>query len=129
MRKQSWLPPKPKPQPKPKVDDLVRETIDLQVVSVVAKLKKRYCKSPHNPTFNWPDDLFTRWHRDALYFVVVMRKPHKRPPSFEARVARMEHIGDGKFNLAIPMRRGWNTIMKDAMPEECLNEVSEYISF
>ena len=37
----------------------------------------------------------------------------------------MEHAGDGKFNLAVPMRRGWNTIKRDSLPEECLKEIIE----
>jgi hypothetical protein len=42
--------------------------------------------------------------------------------------ARMEHAGEGKFNLAVPMRRGWNTVMKNKSPEECLKEINESIS-
>jgi hypothetical protein len=41
----------------------------------------------------------------------------------------MEYAGDGRFNLALPMRRGWNTIKKDAEPAQCLKEISESVSF
>jgi hypothetical protein len=34
----------------------------------------------------------------------------------------MEHAGEGKFNLAVPMRRGWNTIKRAALPKECLKD-------
>jgi|GEM_PF-2064649 len=129
MRGRTWLPAKQKPPSKPKVPGDVREAVDALVAPVVANLKKRYCKTPKSPQFNWLDDLFTRWHRDALYFVVLMRTPHGRPLTFETHAARMEHAGDGKFNLAVPMRRGWNTIKKDATPEECLKEISEYVCF
>jgi len=120
---------KPKPPPKPKVADNVRETIDAQAAVVLAALKKQFCKKPKNPQFNWCDDLFTRWHRDALYFVVVMRTPNGRPPTFETHAARIEHVGDGKFNLAVPMRRGWNTVKREATPEECLKGISEFVCF
>jgi hypothetical protein len=69
--------------------------------------------------------LFTRWHREALYFVVVMRTPHGMPPTFETHIARMEHAGRGKFNLAYPMRRGWSTVRKNASPEECLDQIGK----
>jgi hypothetical protein len=111
------------------VADAVREAIDAQVAPVVAKLKKSYCKTPKDPQFNWPGDFFTRWHRDALYFVILMRTPHGRPPSFETHAARMQHVGDGKFDLAVPMRRGWNAFKKNASPEECLKEVREFVCF
>ena len=96
---------------------------------MVAELKQRCCKKPKNLQFNWSDDLFTRWHRNALYLVLVMRTPHGRPPTFETHAARMEHAGGCMFNLAVPMRRGWNTVLRNASIEECLGEISELIYF
>jgi hypothetical protein len=129
MHKRTWLPAKPKRQPKPKLTDDVRQAVNARLPPIIAQLKQRYCKKPKNPRFNWPNDLFARWHRDALYVVVVMQTPHGRPPTFETHAARMEYAGDGKFNLAVPMRRGWNTIKSDATSEECLKEVSASLSF
>ena len=82
---------------------------------------------PKNPQFNWCEDIFVRWHRGTLYFVAVMRTPQGRPPTFEMHAARMEYFRDGKFNLAVPMRRGWNTFKRDILLEECLKEVSESV--
>lgn len=114
---------KPKPLPKPPVAEEVRRAVDAQAAVVVARIKKRFRKPAGNTLINWADDLFTRWHREALYFVVVMKTPHGHPPTFETHIARMEHAGNGKFNLAFPMRRGWNTFTKHASPEECLKEI------
>jgi hypothetical protein len=129
MRNRTWVSVNPKPSPKPHVPDDVRESVNVQAALVVAKLKKRCCKKPKNPQFNWCDDIFTRWRRDALYFVVVMRTPHGRPPTFETHAARMEHADHGKFNLAVPMRRGWNTVKQGASPEECLGGIAELVYF
>jgi len=107
----------------------VRKAVDAQAALVVATLKKRCCRKPKHPKFNWCDDIFTRWHSDAMYFVVVMRTPHGPPPTFETHAARMEHAGDGKFSLAVPMRRGWNTVKRAASPAECLNEIAELVYF
>jgi len=127
MRKRTWLPAKPKRPLKPQVPDDLKESILEDVAPIVADLKKRFCKRPKNPKFNWPDDLFVRWHRDSLYFVVIMRTPHDRPPTFESHVARMEHARNGKFNLAVPMRRGWNTFKRDLSVEECLKEIPQMV--
>jgi hypothetical protein len=105
----------------------VRNWVDAQAALVVAKLKKRCCKKPKNPQFNWCEEIFARWHRHALYFVVVMRTPHGRPPTFETHAARLEHAGEGKFNVAVPMRRGWNTVKRGASPEECLKVIDELV--
>ena len=129
MRGRTWRPMKPKPLPRPKVADEVWEAVDAQAAIVVAELKKRLCKKPKSPKFNWCDDLFTRWHRQTLYFVKVMRTPHGRPPTFEAHAARMEHAGNGKFNLAVPMRRGWNTMVRKATPEGCFKEIRAIVRF
>jgi hypothetical protein len=125
--KRTWQRANSKPSSKPKIADDVRMAVDAQVALVVADLVKRYCKTPTNPQFNWCIDIFTRWHREALYFVAVMRTPHDRPPTFETHAARMQHAGDGKFDLAVPMRRGWNTVKQAASAEECLKEVSDLI--
>lgn len=127
MRNRVWQRTPPKPPPKPKVSEDLKTSILDDLAPIVANLKKRFCKRSKNPQFNWPDDLFVRWHRDALYFVVVMRTPHDRPPTFESHVARMEHAGDGKFNLAVPMRRGWNTFKKGLTVEECLEVVPQMV--
>ena len=129
MRNQTWQPKPPKPPAKPDVADDVREAVDAQAALVIAALKKRGSKRPKNPRFNSYEDLFTRWHRDALYFVFLMRTPHGRPETFESHAARMEHAGKGKFNLAVPMRRGWNTVMRNSSPEECLKRIAEFVHF
>jgi hypothetical protein len=127
MRQRTWSLRPPKPPPRPKVPDDVKAAILEEAAPVVADLKKRFCKKPKNPQFNWPDDLFVRWHRDALYFVAVMRTPHDQTFTFELHVARMEHAGKLKFNLAVPRRRGWNTIKKDLTPEACLKEILKIV--
>ena len=127
--KKTWLPANLKPLPKPKVAKELRLMIDCQVAPIVAILKKRHCKRSKFTMLNWPDDLFTRWHRNALYIVVVMRTPHGRPETFETHAAKLECAGDDKFNLAVPMRRGWNTFLYGVTLEKCLEEIEETICF
>ncbi len=129
MRERTWQlkKPKPKPKPKPQVTDEVRQAVDIQAAKIVKHLKKRFRKPGKQPLFNWSEDLITRWHRDALYFIVIMRTPHGLPPTFESRAARMEHAGNGKFNLAVPIRQGWATVKETASADECLKVVGEYV--
>jgi hypothetical protein len=129
MPRRMWRPVSPRPEARPHVADDVREAVDAQAAVLVATLKRRFCKKPKNPQFNWCEDIFVRWHRESLYVVAVMRTPQGRPPTFEMHAARMEHTGEGKFNQAVPMRRGWNTVMKKKSPEECLKEIGELVVF
>lgn len=127
MRKWTWLPKKEKPPPRPKVSSDIKSSIDEQAAVVVSKLKKRCCNGQRHEKLNWCVDIFVRWYRDALYFVAVMETPHGPPPTFEVHVARMEHVGQGKFNVAVPMRRGWNTVEQKLSPEECLEKIGELV--
>lgn len=129
MPERTWLRVKPKPPSRPKVPDDLWKALDIQAAVVVANLKKRFCNKPRNMHFNRCDDFYTRWHRDALYLVVVMRTLHGRPPTFETHAARMDHAGKGKFNLAFPMRRGWNTVKRGALPEDCLQAITGLVHF
>jgi hypothetical protein len=129
MRNRTWQQAKPKPPPKPRIDDDMREAVEAQAAPVIATLKRQRCKRPKNPQLNWPEDLFARWHRDTLYFVVVMRTPHGGPETFETHAARMEHAGNGQFHFAVPMRRGWNTVKRNASPAECLEEFAASFYF
>ena len=128
MTKRTWQrkPPK-KATTTPKVSDEIKATILADASSVVASLKKRFCKKPAKSIFNWPEDIFVRWHRDCLYFVVIMRTPHGIPPTFESHIARLEHAGNGKFNVAVPMRRGWMTTHCDLSAENCFETVPEIV--
>ena len=94
----------------------------------MVELKKRFPKRKDR-LFNWPIDIFVRWHQNSLYFVLVLKTPHGRPPTFESKIARMTPTSSGKFELAFLMRRGWNTFLKQASFEACLKAVSEGVSF
>ncbi len=120
MRGRTWQPPRPKPQLPPRVKADVRADVDTQIAPIITRLKRRICRKPKQSTFNWPDDLLTRWHRDALYVVVVMRTPHGLPPTFETRLARLKRLRNGRFDLAVPVRKGWSTIVANDTLNNCL---------
>ena len=127
MARKKWCPIPPRPAFRPKLTPEDRAAVDALAAPVVARLNRR-CKPPKGtPLFNYAESVLIRWHREALFLVLIMRTPHGRPATFESRAARMEHTGAEKFNLAIPMRRGWNTVLRDATPEECLAEISRSV--
>lgn len=61
--------------------------------------------------------------------MVVLKTPHGQPPEFEYEAARITPTSTGKFELAFPMRRGWNTFLKQASLEKCLKEIRERVFF
>ena len=128
-RTRVWQLARPKPPRKPPVPDELRGKVEARAVEVAADLKARLRKPPAKRQWNWAEDVFVRWHREALYFVVVMRTPHGFPETFETHAARMEHAGAGKFDMAIPMRRGWNTLVRKTTPDECFEKVRDTFLF
>lgn len=109
MRKRTWLPAKTKRQSKPKLTDDVRQVVEAQLPPIIAKLKQRHCQRPKYPQFNWPDDVFARWHRDALYFVVVMRTPHGGPATGKP----MAWMISATPNRVKPTSPGWGEYLKN----------------
>lgn len=127
MHDRTWLPKKPKPPTKPRVSDKVRTAVDAAAGRLIAPIRDGIPPKPRKSLLNWWCDVFPRWRRESLYFVLVYRTPHGRPPTFEVHAARMEHVGGGKFDVAVPMRRGWNTVKRRASVEVSLKFVDEVL--
>lgn len=128
MRGYIWAPAKPRRTLPPKLADEAREKLEARISPLLADLKKKFPKKKDR-LFNWPIDIFVRWHKNSLYLVLVLKTPHGKPPTFETKIARITPTSTGKFELAFPMRRGWNTFLKQASLEACLKELREGIFF
>lgn len=128
MRGYTWAPAKPRRPVPPRLSDEARENLVAKIAPVLAALKKRFPKKKDR-IYNWPIDIFVRWHHDSLYFVGFMKTPHGQPPEFEYKAARFTPTSTGRFELAFPMRRGWNTFLKQASFEACLKGVREGVFF
>jgi hypothetical protein len=128
MRGYIWAPAEPKRPIPPRLSDEARKKLMVVISPVLAALKKKFPRKKDR-IYNWPIDVFIRWHQSTLYFVAVMKTPHGEPPTFECKVARLTPNSTGKFDLAFPMRRGWNTFVKQASLATCLKEIREGVFF
>src|SRR4051794_20902032 len=66
-------------------------------------LKPQHVKPPPaNPTSTYLIDIATRWHGSYFYLVATYAcpGPNALSPTFEAKFARMEYAGGGRFNLS-----------------------------
>ena len=66
-------------------------------------LKPKYVQPPpKKPQFNCIIDVWIKWLGGTLYFGATYACPGPTAisPSFEARFARMEHVGGGRFALS-----------------------------
>ena len=134
MNKQKrWIYRPPKP-PKAKVPDTVkREVEDSATKIIVGRLKPKHIKPPSdNNTFNYIVDIYSKWHQNYFYFIAKYScpGPNAISPFFESKFARMQYIGNERFNLSY-MRHTeqWFEIYSNLSVDECLKAITEEPNF
>ena len=89
---------------KPQVPDDLKAEVQTKADDLIEKvLKPRYIKPPpKKPRWNYPIALWTKWHRSFFYFGSTWASPgpNRIAPTFELGFARLEFVGDRRFNLA-----------------------------
>lgn len=68
MRGYTRAPAKPKRPIPPRLSDEARKKPMVVISPVLAALEKKFPKKKDR-IYNWPIDVFIRWHRSTLYFV------------------------------------------------------------
>ena len=71
-------------------------------------LKPAHVEQPENQQCNYIADIYTRWHREDLYFCAtyVAPFPDAASQTFEVRFAKLGYLGNGRFNLAYKGQTG-----------------------
>jgi hypothetical protein len=115
---------------KPRVLDDIKAELDTKAKELIEKiLTPKYIKpAPKKPLFNYPIDIWTKWHRSFFYFTSTWASPgpYKIAPMFEFPFARMEYVGNGRFNLAYLRHTGkWWDIYKELSINQCLELVAD----
>jgi hypothetical protein len=126
-RQWTWAPSR---MHKPQVPDDLKKEVQTKAADLVEKvLKPKYIKPPpKKPRWNYPIELWTKWHRSFFYFGSTWASPgpNRIAPTFENRFARLEYIGDKKFNLAYFRHTGeWWTTHKGLTLDKCLKLIGE----
>ncbi len=103
-QRQIWVnktaPKKIKNQPSDEIKALVKQKADSLIEST---LKPTHIKTPPDTlSYNYLANIYSKWYRHCLYFCATYNSPGSNSisPSFETKFARLEYIGEEKFNLA-----------------------------
>lgn len=129
----AWIFSTPK-RGKVPLSDTIKADLDAKAKKLVKDvLKPRYVTPPpKDAMFNYITDVWTKWLGSTLYFGATFTCPGPTAicPSFEARFARMEHIGGGRFALSY-MRHNdkWFNLFPSLTANECLDAVEDDIHF
>jgi hypothetical protein len=83
---------------------------------------------PKDGQFNYISDIRAKWYRNYFYFFSVYTCPDPKAlsPSFEAKFARMEYLGNAKFALYFMRHTGeWVGIHDSLSVDECMKAIQD----
>jgi len=120
----------PKRQPRPKVPEAVKADLEAKANELVNSIiKPMHVKPPcEDEQFNYIVDIYSKWYRNYFYFCskYACPGPNAISPFFEAKFARLEYIGNGRFNLSYMRHTGkWWEIYPELSLEECLAAIRD----
>ena len=85
------------------VPDSIKREVESKANDVIANvLKPKHVQPPReDERFNYISDIGTKWYRNYFYFISTYTcpGPNALSPTFEAKFARMEYIGESKFAM------------------------------
>ncbi len=124
-----WVfnPPK---QPKPKLPNPLKANVTAEANDLIdTALKPAHVKPPTgDERFNYIVDIYSKWYRNYFYFCskYACPDPNAISPYFEARFARLEYVGNERFNLAYMRHTGkWWEIYTELSLDECLHAIRD----
>jgi hypothetical protein len=125
--KRMWIYSPKKPTP-PQVPDDIKAEVEARANELVETyLKPTYIKPPpKDRRWNYIIDVFIKWHRSFFYFcsTYACPGPNALSPTFESRFARMEYVGDGKFNLSYMRHTDkWWEVAQGLTADQCIEAI------
>ncbi len=134
MPKQPKRPPKmwiyttPKPL-KSKVPDDLKAQVTEKAEELLEQWRPNHIKQPpEGYQYNYIVELYTTWIRSYFYFCAKYACPGATAisPFFESRFARLEYVGNGRFNLAFMRHTGqWIETELGLTIDQCLKAIRE----
>jgi hypothetical protein len=120
----------PSRRPKPKVPEVVKLEVAAKADELVESfLKPAFVKPPRKGwKFNYIVEIYTKWYRSYFYFCskYACPGPNALSPFFESKFARLEYVGNRRFNLSFMRYTGeWVQIYVDMTLDKCLASIKQ----
>lgn len=128
-KKKIWMPASVK-RTKPNLPDSLKHSLKEKADEIIETvLKPKHIKLPPTDNdFNYLVDIYSKWYRNYFYFCAKYNcpSPNAISPSFETKFARMEYIGNERFNLSYMRHtQKWWEIYRELTITECLKLIAE----
>lgn len=99
------------------------ETKARELIETVLK-PKHVLPTPEGSKFNSIVDITIKWLGSKCYLVSIYRTPTQE--TFEAKFARMEYVGNARFNLSFMRHTGqWVQLYVGQSVDDCLKAINE----
>ena len=99
------------------------ETKGKEMIEHVLK-PKHVLPTPEGSRFNSIVDITIKWLGSKCYFVSIYRTPNQH--TFETKFARMEYVGNARFNLSFMRFTGkWVELYARQTVDECLKAMKD----
>jgi hypothetical protein len=128
-QRKKWIYTPPKPT-KSSVRDAVKAELETKANKLVEEvLKPQHVKPPPSDArFNYIVDIFTKWHGGYFYFCATYAcpGPNALSPRFETKFARLQPIGQDRFNLSFMRHTGrWIELYPGLTIDKCLEAIRD----
>jgi len=119
-----------RPGPASHISDSVRNKITAKADEIVQTVfKPQYIKPPpKKPRFNDIVDIYTKWHKNCIYFRAKYACPDSNAlsPFFEDSFTRLAYMENGRFNLAYMRHTSkWCEVFADLSMEEAFAAIRD----
>jgi hypothetical protein len=122
-QRKAWM-PGPATKPNASLPGTVKDEVDTKARELIETvLKPKHMQPPpEGSQLNCIVDITIKWLGSKCYFVSIYRTPTQE--TFETSFARMEYIGNGRFNLAFMRHTGqWVQLFEDQTVDECMTAI------
>jgi hypothetical protein len=114
----------------PSATALIKAKVETTANALIDQvLKPKYVLPPaKNQSLNYITDIGAKWYRNYFYFfsVYTCPGPNAISPTFEAKFAKMEYLGNDKFALYFMRHTGeWVGLYTDCSLDECMKAIQD----
>ncbi len=118
------------PRPASRIPDSVKNEITAKADEIVQTVFKPRCVKPppKKPRFNYIVDIYTKWHKNCLYFRAKFAcpGPNALSPFFEDSFTRLAYMANERFNLAYMRHTGkWCEVFAGLSMEEAFATIRD----
>ena len=118
------------PQVKSKVPDAIKKELTDKANALIENVIKpnHISPPPTDNDFNYLVDVYSKWYRNYFYLCSTYNCPHPNAiaPSFDIKWARMEYVGNDKFNISYMRHTDkWAEVFQDISMLDGLKAITE----